>query len=467
MIRKTLFSICWLFAIGFTSTAFAVTMSTLYQAEVPVASHSAADWKKALAPALSQVLVKVSGNPNVAQNPALRAALSKAEKYVQSYNYAPATNGKGLSVQVRFSPKNINDLLQQASQPILSKNRALTIVWLAMQNANNAQAVALSDKHPIVIALKNEADKTGLPLIAPTLDLQDMSTINANQVLNLDQQAVTSASNRYQPEAILIGKILPAGNNRWQGQWVLLNNGGGNQTWQTQGNNPTATAVATLQQLRPNVTSTSTPNINNTDNAVPGASTPAPSAGPSVDVTLKVSGINGLDDYTALVDYLRSLDVVSKLNVLQTQGDQLFIRLKVTAAKLTDAKDILIKEINAGNQLAPNPDSSGQYIQESLTVPPIIMYRWLGNPMPDKQQGNRQTNMRRQSYAAPPVASPASPSSASRTGSSLPPVVDYSVPAQNGLPAQGGVGMAEAIPMDNANDQYMPQRDDVPAEVSP
>jgi Uncharacterized protein conserved in bacteria (DUF2066) len=94
-------------------SGLAATVSP-YQAEVPIASHSAEDWTRTLPSALKQVLVKVSGNSKVMDIEVVKHALLKPDVFVQSYNYAPAeTGGNGLILQVRFSPKAINNLLNQ------------------------------------------------------------------------------------------------------------------------------------------------------------------------------------------------------------------------------------------------------------------------------------------------------------------------------------------------------------------
>jgi hypothetical protein len=453
MIRKIVLAVSCLFAMSLFGSAFAVVVSTLYQAEVPVASHAPADWQKALAPALQQVLIKVTGNANVGQIGLVRNALAKAEGYVQSYNYASADNGRMMTVQVRFSPKAVNDLLQQAAQSLLSKDRPLTIVWLAVQNTGGAQPVALNDKNPVAVALQRDAGKLALPLLWPAMDLRDLSAITTNQIWSLDQAAAQAASQRYQADAVLLGKIAPMGKNNWQGQWLLLN-GGANQSWQTQGNNPSMVATNTLSQLSRRVMAASASGTSNTlaniaGNKIaavsPGGAASIPSSGVPIDVTLKVSGIHGLDDYSALVDYLRSLAAVSKLSVLQTQGDQLFIRIKVAGAK-----EMLIKELAEGSQLQPMPDSSGQYVfQQAPMEPPTLLYRWLGN-----KPSNRPATAPRRSASIAPRPS-------------YPPVIHQYVVAENQRPVADEPGLVESYPMDDADNQYASHNNQVPIEVTP
>jgi hypothetical protein len=105
----------FLFLFGFLASAEAAVAATLYQAEVPVASYSPEDFQKALGPALKQTLVKVTGNSNIAQDPTVRKALSKANGMVQTFNYVTGEGQKSLMLQVHFSSQAIDDLLKNAN----------------------------------------------------------------------------------------------------------------------------------------------------------------------------------------------------------------------------------------------------------------------------------------------------------------------------------------------------------------
>ena len=65
----------------------AVEVTGLYEAEVPVSGQSTAERVAASRTALEEVLVKVSGNADVAQLPQLEPLLSQAEQWVQRYQY--------------------------------------------------------------------------------------------------------------------------------------------------------------------------------------------------------------------------------------------------------------------------------------------------------------------------------------------------------------------------------------------
>lgn len=401
MLRKILSLITPLLAMAFFSSAWAISVPTLYQGEVPVASHSQADWQKAVAPALEQVLIKVSGNSKIGQVGLVRSTLPKAGNLVQSYNYASLDMGQGkkvMSLQVRFSPKAVNELLQRAGQLVLPKDRPLTIVWVATQNTDNAQPKlvgAQESKNNLAISMQKEADRLGVPLFWPAMDFTDLSAVNANQVWNLDQAAVQSASKRYQADQVLIGKIAQSGSD-WKGQWVLVGSKAP-QHLQTQGSSSNVAAVAVLGQLSQMFVSASNSESMTTDRSRSVSS----SHGLTQEVTLKIRGIYGLDEYSALVDYLRSLDAVIDLSVLQTQKDQLVVRVKVAGLR-----DMLAKEISMSNSLAPSDDPE-QYAPQPPTAPPTLYYRWVGASKGAVKKDRKRSSMRNQFSQQPRAYSPA------------------------------------------------------------
>lgn len=234
----------------FPLIAVAVAVPNLYQGEVAVASYSSSDWQKAIVPAFSQVLVKVSGNPNITQVAVIRPLLSRAGSFVQSYNYVSSDAGNGktaLMLQARFSPKAINALLQQTAQPVLAKDRPSSVVWIAIAPAPG-QASLLSEENPLLANLQQDAEKLALPMLWPSMDLEDLQAISAQQVRNFEQEAVIRASQRYNAEAILLGTVEQISGSSWQGKWLWISPQG-NQSWQTAGATAHQVASEMLKQL--------------------------------------------------------------------------------------------------------------------------------------------------------------------------------------------------------------------------
>ena len=76
-----------LFGLAFAAQAANKTVPGLYNFEVPVANSSTATRKKALNEALTQVLVRLTGERKPQDNPATQAVLERAESFVQQFGY--------------------------------------------------------------------------------------------------------------------------------------------------------------------------------------------------------------------------------------------------------------------------------------------------------------------------------------------------------------------------------------------
>ncbi len=219
-----------------------------YQGEVPVASYSPEDWKKAVAPALQQVLVKVSGNPNIAQVAAIRSAMPKAGSMVQTFAYAHGTS-KELVLHIRFSSKAIDALLQNAG-------------------------------HDNVVTGDDES--------------------------NVPIDSAVEANNAAVDEALRL------------------------------------------------------------ENTVPSENTAQPST-----INLIVSGVNGLKDYAALLDYVHHLSGVIEADSKQTQGDRVLLVIK-TNQTLDDLVEVIANE----NKLVSQPIAGIAGIDPAAKV---LSYRWVAD----------------------------------------------------------------------------------------
>lgn len=109
----------------FATTVFAGTPAPLplSQAEVAVADQSAPALQLGLQAAFAEVMVKMSGNPNIMSVPQIQSASSNVMQWLQSYTYrhAPsvdAIQNSGLILQVVFNHEGLRELLKTATQGV-------------------------------------------------------------------------------------------------------------------------------------------------------------------------------------------------------------------------------------------------------------------------------------------------------------------------------------------------------------
>lgn len=192
---------------------------SLYAAATPVASQSAQEREKAFTSDLTQVLVKVSGNPNAAQVAALSSVLSNAGNLVVEYRYrtVPLNQGGGQELWARFDAKAVDKALVQSGQGTWGQGRPTVVAWVL----DEGTIVADNPNAPIVAAMRKNARLRGLPLVIPLMDLTDQKQVSGFDIRSLFLPALTSASQRYGAHAMLIGVINPA-DVGVKSQWTLV-----------------------------------------------------------------------------------------------------------------------------------------------------------------------------------------------------------------------------------------------------
>lgn len=365
----------------------------VYSADVPVASQSKPDFQKALPTAMQQVLVNVSGQAALPKLETLNNAMKNPEPWVQQYRYVADANGYTLHVQ--FDPAGINRLLQQAGIKASGTSRPPILVWLAMGTPEGQMIVPNNPGEAVVDTSQKTAEKQSLSLLWPELDLQDMNQLTVSQVAAFDIPAITTASKRYQTSVILVGNIKQISVTQWQAQWVLLAPGT-KTTWSTTGEQANAmmpsviNTVASILQKQ-NVTTASATT----------ATTTASSAPPSVDqnnvspsntggnpsnpntVTLKITGVNGLDDYAQVVKYVRTLPSITAVDANQVDADFLILNITITGGKPT-----LVQDLSNSDRLVPDQGGDSQDGDVDL------IYRWqLGSDNSATSAGTPQMKM--------------------------------------------------------------------------
>jgi hypothetical protein len=90
--------------------------ASVLEVTVPVAAQNTDELKRAAAVGLAEVLVGASGRAEVVEQPAVRAALTSADRYVEQYRYErqPAPENT-LVLKLKFAQASIESLLRSAA----------------------------------------------------------------------------------------------------------------------------------------------------------------------------------------------------------------------------------------------------------------------------------------------------------------------------------------------------------------
>ena len=300
--------------------AMADNSADLATITLPVADQTQPALFKLAPDAMRQVLVKMSGNPNITNNPNVRTALSQANQWIQSFTYTTVSgdnNTSILSVTIHFDQQALNRLLHQVKQPVLTTvaHRPVTLAWINVNQGSNSSLAPLAsgDQSNVGKALTAISTQMGLPFILPAMDLEDQGFVNNDTTLPFDLQKLGDAGNRYHIKSILAGNLSMAVDGTWQAQWMYLLNAQSHQ-WQSTAATPTVLFQKALVHVG-DIMSTEL--------------TSAPKSGPQATVNFQVLGVNGLNDYALVMNDLKQVTVISRVIISELNGTTISFQLIV------------------------------------------------------------------------------------------------------------------------------------------
>lgn len=327
------------------------------EAEVSVADRSPAAFEKALPKALEQVLVKTCGNAAVMRLPLIQRELSHVNNFVESYTYRQGPEGKDqdiLSLQVVFDQQAIRHLLNQAGQVVWDQDRPRTLVYWAVRDGDAAPSGEEGDV--LSQALLQAAKLRGLNLLFPLMDLQDqnqLATVPAGASAVSNRVALQQMAKRYQTDSILAGQIFAVGEH-WEASWTYVFQGAPVH-WQDEADSKADLAKNAINRVATEMTNQlTTSNPEKPKNQF-----------------LQVKGIENLDQYARVQEYLQHLSpiVTVSLDAVTTDG----ISVQMT---YTGDRQRLEEALQMGQMMSP-VDGSEDSEQGAADAP--LYYRWLGS----------------------------------------------------------------------------------------
>ncbi len=341
-----------------TSPALAVSVSHLYQGQVPISSQSLQERQQAYPKALEQVIKKVSGNSHIASLPAMSQLLSHSASYVQSFSYEttqPAESGDAkqqLLLNVQFSSVAVNAALKKHGQVVWGNNRPLTVAFVRIDTLPQTQTVlAAGSDNSALQTLQQLAKENGLPLLLPLMDLSDATVISLADFTPLKPAVFVEAGKRYGAEGELIGYVRQTAGQSWSAQWIYVLKDQQFQ-WETQASDLSALFSKALA------------NLSNDLAARYGVLTTSEAA---TKVNLLINGLASVNAYADAMDYLRSLPVVKSVDVSQVNGDSVVFSLMVQGGQAA-----LAQAVSLGHQLTPKVDAVLSPQEEA-----DLRYQWM------------------------------------------------------------------------------------------
>ena len=318
------------------STVYAQDPGQWYQAEIAVPDQSDEQRQEAVAEALNEVLVKVSGRGDIAGDAALTGVLGNPTRYVQTFSYR--TNEDSANAQelplilwVKFDPRGVEQLLKSAGIPVWGGVRPNLLIWLAVEQGGRRQLVGDGDSGLAHENMVRQAEKRALPIRFPLLDLEDKRQVDVADVWGDFHEAVLAASQRYGVRAVLIGKLYQLADGSWRARWSLSIDGE-RMHWEDQAKSATEVLAAGVDGSADRLASRYVTSYTR-------------GGGEALFV---VHAVDKLADYHRVIDYLLALHGITAVTPVAVNADE--VRLLVVS---DGALDQLRKTIGLGSVLRP------------------------------------------------------------------------------------------------------------------
>lgn len=198
--------------------------------------------------ALGRVLVRLSGSSQVAADPMVRTRLiEQAPSLASRFQYVSRGGPDGPRIRVHFNPEPVRAALWETGWPVWGAFRPGIVVWVAQRDSGGLELVSPDSRPGVFKALRQAAEREGLPLLVPLMDGADRGRLAARDLLFEDWAALREASARYDPDAILVLRLSGRGDDT-RGEWVLRS-GDRTQSFTTGGTDLSSAVAAGMRQV--------------------------------------------------------------------------------------------------------------------------------------------------------------------------------------------------------------------------
>ncbi len=270
---------------------YAVEVPLVVDPESPGGAATEEDLARAYSLAMARVLVRVTGQRDVAMRSEAAPLMEQAEQFIQQFT----TRGEAL--WVAFDGPSLERAVAASNLPIWNRDRPSILVWLAVDRGGGARELIGADSEdPVKQQVEAAAAARGLPLIWPLADSVDRSAATVADIWGGFGDRVAAASERYRAEVVLVGRLRGRSGQDPYGSWDLQSNAG-IESWRgsvTGGLNQAADFLVSRLAAAPEVASIT---------------------------SLTVSNVHSVEAYSETLNYLERLTLIDDVQLRAASGD--------------------------------------------------------------------------------------------------------------------------------------------------
>lgn len=318
--------------------ATVIVPRNLYEGEVRVDAKTTATREALMRQALGQVLVRITGDRDIAQRKTGIELMKMAARLVQQFDYdrrpAPPVKGVLPSVPVeeikvfraRFDARVLDAQLRERGLPVWGRERPVTQLVLGVQEDDSrwllTEGIAAVEAPSVLQAALGRGVPVALPATAAANEIQD--------VMQGSTAGLAATAKAAGHQRLLIGRVTQKG-QQWNGSWMLLDNGQVQDRWQGTAANREEALAFGIDQLA---------NAYAARYAVRGGAVSGTGA-----VRLEVQGIEDAKDYARVLKYLTGLSTVTNVDVVEMADGRGYFELRMRGDHLNLQQSIALSDV--------------------------------------------------------------------------------------------------------------------------
>ncbi|MEQ1953459.1 DUF2066 domain-containing protein [Mesorhizobium yinganensis] len=217
----------------------ALDLTSLYTTRAIVTGTGETNRRPGLEECFRRVLVKVSGDPKLAENPSVQAALSRAGSFIRDFRYrdrmedVPIHDEQGTydrphDLTCAFDRARIDAFLQKLGHKPWLAERPRIMVFLAVKQVARSFVVARNsgDGNYMRQSLTAAGEPLALPVDLPDAATLSSAALNANTLPKVDLADLDAIAARYDGAHALAGGLTWSEEERgWIAEWRIDHDG--------------------------------------------------------------------------------------------------------------------------------------------------------------------------------------------------------------------------------------------------
>lgn len=290
------------------------------------------DQNKAVREALERVLIRATGEADIAEQARTEPLLRNASDYLSTFRFQASdtllTNVLGESVPTKrmvmqFDQQAIEQWLVNQRLPVWGTRRPEVLLWLADRLQGRDRILTDGDNHALAVSLNDRLDERGLPVLLPIMDLTDTLNVSFTDVYGLFTGDIETASERYPSDAIAVGRLARQAEG-YQADVVFLMRDN-RERLQVVGD----TEAELMQRLADELA-----------NRIAGQYAVLRDPSMAGQLALRVNNVPELSTLAAVERYLESLNVITEVTLRQVETDSVQFDLEISGDR-NQLRDVL------------------------------------------------------------------------------------------------------------------------------